>query len=119
MIKFNERTDFEKIAILKSEIRRLVKIIKSFSKGEVVSKLHIEIGVLKSERDEWKEKYDKLSVKFSKLSKKRTEIKKSDKEVRQLEKDVKKLTKKNYKQSYEIMGLRRELKKFEKVYGEF
>lgn len=112
MTKFNDLDPFDKVAILKSEVIRLSKLITTYKSGEAISKLNVEIGVLNSELSESEFKLNSLNTKYDKLQTKRREVKLSNKEITQLKRDVKRLTKKTSLQEYEIMALKNELKKY-------
>lgn len=60
IFKYNQLTDFEKNLFLKRQIKELKEENKLLKIQQGIKEKDVEIGVLTSERDEWKHRYDQL-----------------------------------------------------------
>lgn len=74
LMNVSVKSDFEKNLFLRSEVKELKKIISEYKSGSILKEKDLEIGMLKSERDELRDKVFELknakaSSIYGKLSK--------------------------------------------------
>lgn len=58
--EFMKLTEFDKRVYYQSQARQLVGVVKNIRSGKELREKNMEIGMLKSERDEWQHKYEAL-----------------------------------------------------------